>query len=76
MGGNREQGLKAAAKNRARDPDYYVKLGQRSAEAYKALPLEQRKPRGLAYVKLHDPKRFLEISARGGKASAGKASNG
>lgn len=31
------------------------------------------KPKGMAYMKIHDPKRFAAISARGGKKSKRKA---
>lgn len=32
MAGNRECGLKAAAKNKARDPDFYAKIGRRGGK--------------------------------------------
>ena len=33
MAGNREGGLKAAAKNKARDPDFYAKIGRKGGKA-------------------------------------------
>jgi general stress protein YciG len=33
MAGTRTGGLKAAAKNRAKDPDFYNKMGRRGGEA-------------------------------------------
>ena len=32
MAGNRECGLKAAATNKARDPDFYAKIGRRGGK--------------------------------------------
>ena len=32
MAGNREGGLKAAAKNKARDPDFYAKIGRKGGK--------------------------------------------
>lgn len=33
MAGNREGGLKAAAKNKAKDPDFYAKIGRKGGKA-------------------------------------------
>lgn len=33
MAGNREGGLKAAAKNKARDPDFYARIGRKGGKA-------------------------------------------
>ena len=33
MAGNREGGLKAAVKNKARDPDFYAKIGRKGGKA-------------------------------------------
>ena len=33
MAGNREGGLKAAEKNKARDPDFYAKIGRKGGKA-------------------------------------------
>lgn len=33
MAGNREGGLKAAAKNKQRDPDFYAKIGRKGGKA-------------------------------------------
>lgn len=32
MAGNREGGLKAAAKNKAKDPDFYAKIGRKGGK--------------------------------------------
>ena len=45
MAGNREGGLKAAAKNKARDPDFYAKIGRKGGKISK---------RGKAKVNLGD----------------------
>lgn len=48
MAGTVSGGLKAAAKNIARNPNYYSIIGKRGAVAYMAKPKEDRKPRGFA----------------------------
>lgn len=48
MAGNKTGGKKAAAKNLAKDPDFYRKIGKMGAESYSAKPEHLRKPKGFA----------------------------
>ena len=64
MTGSKEQGKKAAATLKAKDPLYYVKLGHRS----------QQDPNRNRYswfrnMAENDPDRLKEVSSRGGKKS-------
>lgn len=62
MPGTIEGGQKAAAKNLAKDPDFYRKIALKAQEKWKA---NGRKPRGFAY----DPELARVAGAKGGRAS-------
>ena len=65
-------GRKAAAKLLEKDPEHFSKLGKKAQEAYMELPPSLRKPRGFAYLKLHNPQRLKELGSKGGKISQSK----
>ena len=60
MSGTKKGGLEAAAKNLARDPDFYKKIGRKGGTQPK------RTPSGFAYLALYDPEKLREASAKGG----------
>lgn len=61
-------GKLAAAKNLAKNPNYYRDLGKRGAEAYNAQDPATRPPRGFAY----DP----ENARRSGKIGGARSKRG
>lgn len=61
MGGSREGGLKAAAKNRAKDPDFYTKIGEKGGKA-RINPYYHFRT-----LKEQSPDTLVAISQRGGK---------
>lgn len=65
MAGTIEGGLITAQKNKAKDPDFYVKLGRKSQEAWVK---NGRKPRGFSVM---DKEKLKEAGRRGGSARLG-----
>lgn len=61
MAGTREGGIKAAAKNKASDPDFYAKIGRKGGS--------KGRTGGFAYLAIHDPETHRIASARGGRKS-------
>ena len=61
MAGTVEGGRKAAATNKERHGgEFYTKIGATGGK--------KSKGGGMAWLKKHDYERFIEVSARGGKA--------
>lgn len=61
MSGNKIGGLKAAAANKAKDPDFYKKLGKKGGSAHSK--------GGFAYLAKNDPEQLRELGAKGGTKS-------
>lgn len=60
MSGTLEGGKKAAAKNLAKDPDFYKKMGVLGGKASGT--------GGFAWLAKHDPERLAAIGRKGGEA--------
>lgn len=65
MAGTKAGGMKAKAKNLAKDPNFYSKIGKKGADAYMQQPKSERLPRGFAA----DPAAAKIHGAKGGSVS-------